>query len=56
MGLIKTSSSWEVGKEAQELDQKPFKERMKIEGRSIKRIGFALIIYIITMILFYFCL
>lgn len=50
------SISLEVGKEARELDEKPIKERMKIEKRSIKRIGYALIIYSLTMILFYFCL
>lgn len=50
------SISWEVGKEARELDKKPIKERMKIEGRSIKRVGYALIFYSLTMILFYFCL
>ncbi|MFX0040226.1 MAG: hypothetical protein ACFFAB_12875 [Candidatus Heimdallarchaeota archaeon] len=50
------SNSWEVGKEAQELDEKPIKERMKIERRSVKRIGYALIIYSISMIIFYFCL
>ena len=50
------SISWEVGKEARELDKKPIKERMKIEGRSIKRVGYALIFYSLTMILFYFYL
>ncbi|MFX1418954.1 MAG: hypothetical protein ACFE9N_08560 [Promethearchaeota archaeon] len=47
---------WEVGKEAQELDKKSIKERMKIEKRSIKRVGYALIFYSLTMILFYFFL
>jgi len=50
------SISWEVGKEAQELDKKPIKERMKVEWRSIKRVGYALICYSITMVLFYFFL
>jgi len=50
------SIGWEIGKEAQELDEKSFKERMKIERRSIKRVGFALVLYSIIMILFYFCL
>lgn len=50
------SIGWEIGKEAQELDDKSFKERMKIERRSIKRVGFALILYSITMLLFNFCL
>jgi hypothetical protein len=49
------SINQEIGKEARELDKKPIKERMKIEGRSIKKIGYALIFYSITMILFYFC-
>ncbi|MFX0024683.1 MAG: hypothetical protein ACFE9S_20415 [Candidatus Hermodarchaeota archaeon] len=50
------SIKWEIGKEAQELDEKPIKERMKIERNSIKRVGYALILYFITMVLFYFCL
>lgn len=50
------SISWEVGKEARELDKKPLKERMKIERRSIKRVGYALIFYSVIMIFFYFCL
>jgi hypothetical protein len=50
------ANNWDVGKEAQELDDKPIIERIKVEGRSIKRIGYALIIYSLTMILFYFFL
>jgi hypothetical protein len=50
------TKNWNVGKEAQELDDKPIIERLKIEGRSIKRIGYALIIYFLTMILFYLLL
>jgi len=47
------SISWEVGKEAQELDKKPIKERIRVEGSSLKRVGYALIIYSLTMVLFY---
>ncbi|UCC20668.1 MAG: hypothetical protein JSV62_05095 [Promethearchaeota archaeon] len=47
---------WEVGKEARELDEKSIKERAKIEGRSIKRVGYALIFYSLIMTIFFFCL
>ncbi|MFX0008059.1 MAG: hypothetical protein ACFFA7_17515 [Promethearchaeota archaeon] len=50
------SISWEVGKEARELDTKPVKERLRIERRSIKRIGYAIIFYSITMFIFYLLL
>ncbi|MFX1380651.1 MAG: hypothetical protein ACFFA4_16330 [Promethearchaeota archaeon] len=45
--------SWEVGKEARELDKKSIKERMKVEGRSVKRVGYAMVFYSIMMVLFY---
>jgi hypothetical protein len=47
------SISWEVGKEARELDKKPIKERLRVERRSIRRVGYAMILYSITMVLFY---
>lgn len=47
---------WEIGKEAQELDEKPIIERAKIEKRSIKRIMIAFICYFLTMLLFSFLL
>ena len=50
------ADNWEIGKEARELDNKSMKERMKIEGRSIKKIVIALIFYSLTMIIFCFCL
>ncbi len=50
------SLEWEIGNEARELDNMPIKERMKIEGRSIKRVAYALIFYSLIMILFNFCL
>ena len=52
--MIKMSKNWEIGKEAQELDEKPILERAKIEKRSIKKISLALVCYFLTMILFYF--
>jgi len=45
---------WEIGKEAQELDEKTIIERMKIQGRSVKKIVAALWFYILIMIIFYF--
>ena len=56
LSLKKMSGNWEIGTEAQELDKKPIKERMRIERRSIMRVGYALIVYSLVMILFYFCL
>lgn len=50
------SDSWEIGKEAKELDEKPIFEKMKIEKRSIKKVAGALLFYFLTMILFYFFL
>ncbi len=50
------SIEWEIGKDARELDKMPIKERMKIEARSIRRVGYALIFYSLMMIIFYFCL
>ncbi|MDX1799059.1 MAG: hypothetical protein R3255_10455 [Candidatus Lokiarchaeia archaeon] len=47
------SVSWEIGREARELDTKPIKERLRIERRSIKRIGYAIIFYSIIMFIFY---
>lgn len=47
-------NSWEIGKEAKELDEKTIFERMKIERRSIKRLAGAVVIYFITMVSFYF--
>ena len=46
----------EIGKEARDLDEKTISERMKIERRSIKRLGGAFVIYFLTMISFYFLL
>ena len=45
---------WEIGKEAQELDNKSLSERMKIGRRSIKKLIGALVIYSVTILLFYF--
>jgi len=46
------SEKWDIGKEARLLDEKSIKERMKIEGRSIKKIFVALLIYIAVMTFF----
>ena len=43
---------WEIGKEAQELDNKSLSERMKIGRRSIKKLIGALIIYTIVILMF----
>ncbi|MFX1555043.1 MAG: hypothetical protein ACFFBV_14045 [Promethearchaeota archaeon] len=48
--------SWEIGKEARELDEKPITERLRIERRSIKKISVALLFYCIVMVVFYFLL
>ena len=45
-----------IGKEAQELDEKPFSERMKLSKTSIKKIFGAMIVYIAIMTLFFFVL
>jgi hypothetical protein len=50
------SKSWEIGKEAMELDEKPISERMKIKKRSIMRIGLTLVLYALIMTMFYFVL
>lgn len=50
------SNGWDIGKEAQELDEKPILERMKIKKHSIKKIVIALLFYSLTIILFYFLL
>ncbi|MFX0020002.1 MAG: hypothetical protein ACFFAK_04905 [Promethearchaeota archaeon] len=49
-------NSWEIGKEARELDEKPISERLRIGRRSIKKISVALLFYSIIMVLFYFLL
>ena len=48
------TNNWEIGKEARDLDEKTIFERMKIERRSIKRLGGAFAIYFLTMVSFYF--
>ncbi|MFW9947359.1 MAG: hypothetical protein ACFFBZ_07905 [Promethearchaeota archaeon] len=48
--------SWEIGKEARELDEMPISERLRVERRSIKKITVALLFYCIIMVLFYFLL
>ncbi len=50
------SKSWEIGKEARELDEKPISERLRVERQSIKKIVVALLFYCIIMMLFYFLL
>lgn len=50
------SKSWEIGKEASELDEKPISERIKIKKRSLKRIVLALMFYFLMMIIFYIVL
>ena len=50
------TNNWEIGKEARELNEKTIFERMKIERRSIKRLGGAFVIYFLTMVSFYFLL
>ncbi len=47
---------WEIGKEARELDERPFKERIRIEKGSIKKISIALLCYSFVMIIFYLVL
>ncbi|MHA1725660.1 MAG: hypothetical protein ACTSXH_12640 [Promethearchaeota archaeon] len=42
----------EIGKEAKELDEKSFKERMKIDKDSLTKIIGALLIYLFVMLLF----
>ena len=46
------SKQWNIGKEARLLDEKSIKERMKIEGRSIKKIFVTLLIYVAVMTVF----
>ena len=43
---------WNIGKEARFLDEKSIKERMKIESRSLKKMIFAMLIYVCVMTLF----
>ncbi len=50
------SVEWEIGEEAKELDEKPILERVKIKRRSVISIAGALLIYFLTMTLFYFFL
>jgi len=50
------STKWEIGKEAKELDEKPISERIRVERKSIKKIGYAMIFYSIVMVLFYYFL
>lgn len=47
---------WEIGKEAQELDTKTIRERMKIQRCSINKIVIAISFYLLIMIMFYFIL
>ncbi|MEJ2250822.1 MAG: hypothetical protein P8Y70_16975 [Candidatus Lokiarchaeota archaeon] len=42
----------QIGKEARELDQKRVIERMKLEKKSLIKIGFALIFYALMMGIF----
>ncbi|MFX1259764.1 MAG: hypothetical protein ACFFAN_18080 [Promethearchaeota archaeon] len=46
------AKEWNIGNEAKLLDEKSIKERMKIEGRSVKKMFVALLIYIAVMTLF----
>ena len=46
----------DIGREAKELDEKDIMERIRVEKRSIKRMIGAIIIYTLTMFLFYFFL
>ena len=46
------SKQWNIGKEAMLLDEKSIQERMKIEGRSVKKMFVALLVYIPVMTLF----
>jgi len=43
---------WNIGSEAREIDSKSLKERLKIEKTTIKRIGFAVLFYFVTMVIF----
>ncbi len=44
---------WDIGREARELDDKNIIDRIRLEKHSIKRIIFALMIYFLTMYIFY---
>ncbi|MFX0070917.1 MAG: hypothetical protein ACFFAO_07490 [Candidatus Hermodarchaeota archaeon] len=46
------SNKWNIGSEARKLDEKSIKERMKIEGRSVKKIFIALLIYACVLTIF----
>ena len=47
---------FEIGKEARQLDEKPIKERMRVEKSSISKICIAVFCYSLVMILFNFLL
>jgi hypothetical protein len=40
---------YQIGKEAKELDEKKVVERMKLEKKTLIKIGFALIFYFVMM-------
>lgn len=46
------ANKWNIGNEAKQLDEKSIKERMKIEGRSVKKIFMALLIYVFFLTIF----
>lgn len=46
------SKQWNIGDEARLLNEQSLKKRMKIEGRSLKKIFLALIIYACIMTFF----
>ncbi|MFX0043460.1 MAG: hypothetical protein ACFE8L_11165 [Candidatus Hodarchaeota archaeon] len=46
------NNDWEIGIEAKELDNKHISERIKIEKSTFKKIVGALLIYLITMVVF----
>ena len=48
--------TWDIGKEAKELDEKSIKERVKIGRRSIVKIVVAIGIYFLTMYIFWLVL
>jgi hypothetical protein len=50
------SIDWEIGKEARELDEKPIKERLRVERSSIIKLTVALLFYVVIMVFFYFYL
>ena len=42
----------QIGKEAKDLDQRTMRERMKLEKETLVKIGFAVIFYLIMMVIF----